>query len=716
LRSGQGATPRHPAAQQSGLYEGAIMNRLRVLLGLAVVTTMAFAQTQSKPGSSAPADAEQPLYAMPYTPGLDVSAMDTTADACVDFYQYTCGGWKKHNPIPPDQASWSVYGKLANENERFLWGILLETSKPSAQRTPNEQKIGDYFQACMDEPAIEKLGAEPLETGLEQIAELKSKDELAPYLGHEHLALRRSGMLFGFGSDQDFADSTQVIAFAGAGGLGLPDRDYYTKTDAHSKEIRAKYLAHVQRMFELIGDPPATAANEAKTVMTIETALAESSLTRVERRNPYNLFHKTDRAGLQALTPDFNWDQYLAAEGLASVQKFNVTEPGFYREVNKLIASTSLDDWKTYLRWHLAHAWAPYLSMKFQRENFDFYSGTLRGIKQMPPRWKQCVRWVDRDLGEALGQVFVAKTFGPEVKARTLKMTLQIEDAMKQDLETLPWMGEATKQQALEKLHAIVNKIGYPDRWRNYSSLDIVRGDFAGNVRRSAIFEAKRELAKIGKPVDRGEWGMTPPTVNAYYNPQMNDINFPAGVLQPPLFDPKMDDAPNYGNTGGTIGHELTHAFDDEGRQFDAHGNLRDWWTKQDAAQFNERVQCVRDQYAQYIAVDNIHINSKLTSGEDVADLGGLLLAYMAWKKVTAAQNLHPIGGFTPDQRFFIGYAQWACSNVRPEDERLRALTDPHSPPKYRVNGIVSDLPEFQQAFHCKAGQPMVRAKVCRVW
>jgi endothelin-converting enzyme/putative endopeptidase len=523
-------------------------------------------------------------------------------------------------------------------------------------------------------------------------------------------------MLFGFGSNQDFSNASQVIAFADSGGLGLPDRDYYTKTDHKSQEIRGQYVRHVQRMFELMGDSRASATGEAKTVMAIETALAEKSLTQVQKRDPYNLFHKLDRAQLKALTPHFDWDSYLAAAGTPGLQAFNVTEPAFYRELDRLIQTESLDDLKTYLRWHLSHEEAPYLSQKFQRENFDFFSRTLRGVNAMQPRWKRCVRWVDRDLGEALGQVFVAKTFGPEVKARTLKMTREIEASMEDDLKTLSWMSPASKQQALEKLHGIVNKIGYPDKWRDYSTLEIVRGDFAGNVRRSAIFESKRELAKIGKPVDRGEWGMTPPTVNAYYDPQMNDINFPAGVLQPPLFDPRMDDAPNYGNTGGTIGHELTHGFDDEGRQFDAKGNLRDWWTKQDAAHFDERIGCVRQQYAQYIVVDDIHINSKLTSGEDVADLGGLLLAYIAWKNETKGQSLKPIDGFTPEQRFFIGYAQWACENERPENLRLSATINPHSPGKYRVNGIVSDLPQFQQAFGCKAGQRMVRTKMCRVW
>jgi putative endopeptidase len=684
---------------------------------LAAIVLFIQPQPAPKASQNQPATADKhPLTAVPYTPSLSLEAMDRSADACVDFYQYVCGGWVKDNPIPPDESSWSVYAKLANENEQFLWGILEQASDADRLRNAEEQKIGDYFQACMDEPAIEKMGAAPLQPGLGEIAALDSKSELGRYLGQAQLGLRGNGMLFGVGSHQDFADATQVIAFAAAGGLGLPDRDYYTKTDPKSQQIRDQYLAHVQRIFELVGDAPATAASEAKTVMAMETALAAKSLTRVQKRDPYSLFHKMDRVQLKALTPDFDWEAYLDAHGLAAVQTFNVTEPEFYREVNQLIGSESLADWKTYLRWHLAHAWAPYLSMNFQQADFDFYSHTLRGVAVMEPRWKRCVRLVDRDLGEAMGQVFVARTFSADTKARTLKMTREIEAAMEDDLKDLPWMGPATRQQALEKLHTIVNKIGYPDKWRDYSSLEIVRGDFAGNVRRSAIFESKRQRDKIGKPVDRGEWGMTPPTVNAYYSSQMNDINFPAGVLQPPLFDPKMDDAPNYGNTGGTIGHELTHGFDDEGRKFDAQGNLRDWWTKEDAAQFDERIACVREQYAQYVVVDDIHINSKLTSGEDVADLGGTLLAYIAWKNATKGEDLKPIDGLTPDQRFFIGYGQWACENDRPEDERMRALTDPHSPGKYRVNGIVSDLPQFAQAFRCKPGQPMVRDKMCRVW
>src|SRR5579862_879063 len=691
------------------------MKQRRLLVGLLAMVIIVIAQTRPMPSQSSKPE-QHPLYALPYSPSLDLTAMDKSADACVDFYQYVCGGWMKNNPIPADEAGWSVYAKLANENEQFLWGILERSSGANPERNASEQKIGDYFQACMDEPAIEKLGSAPLQAGLAEIAALKSKSEFGKYLGDQQPALRRSGMLFNFSSNQDFENSSQVIAFAESGGLGLPDRDYYTKTDPKSAKIRDQYLAHVQKMFELTGDPIDAAAADAKVVMSIETELAKSTLTRVERRDPYKLFNKMDRVKLKALSPDFDWDQYLGELGLSSVQTFNVTEPEFYREMDRLIASESLDHWKIYLRWHLVHGWAPYLSKNFQGENFGFYSRTLRGIQEMQPRWKQCVRYVNRDLGEALGQVFVAKTFTADTKARTLKMTREIEAAMGDDLKDLPWMSPETKKQALEKLRTIVNKIGYPDKWRDYSSLEIVRGDFAGNVRRSAIFESRRELAKIGKPVDRGEWEITPPTVNAYYDPQMNDINFPAGVLQPPLFDPKMDDAPNYGNTGGTIGHELTHGFDDEGRQFDAGGNLRDWWTPADAAGFKQRIECVQEQYSHYNIVDDIHINSKLTTGEDVADLGGTLLAYIAWKKATEGQNLQPIDGFTPDQRFFIGYAQWACENERPENLRVSAITNPHSPGKYRVNGIVSDLPQFQKAFSCKPGQPMVREKMCRVW
>lgn len=656
-----------------------------------------------------------PLAQLPYTPSLDVPSMDKSADPCVDFYQYSCGGWMKNNPIPPDQAAWSVYGKVADENARFLWGVLEEDAKPGPDRTPVQQKIGDYFHACMDTEAIEARGAAPLKPLLQQIDALKSKKDLAAFLAAEHERSYGSGWLFGFNSTQDYGDATQVIAEADAGGLGMPDRDYYINDTARSKELRVKYRAHVQKMLELAGESKAKAKSDAATVMRIETALAKASLTRVERRNPYNLNHKMTVAALAKLTPSFHWQRYLHDVGVESVKTLNVTQPKFFKAVEGTLQREPLPALKAYLRWHAVHARAAYLSNAFVSEDFDFYRKTLRGVKEMPPRWKQCVRYVDRDLGEALGQEFVARTFTSETKAKTVDMTRRVEKAMENEIRTLDWMTDATKQRALEKLHAVANKVGYPERWRDYAALNVTRDDFAGNAVRATVFESRRELTKIGKPVDRGEWGMTPPTVNAYYNPQMNDINFPAGVLQPPLYDPKLDDAPNYGNTGSTIGHELTHAFDDEGRQFDAQGNLKDWWTPEDAKAFEERIQCVRDQYAQYTIVDDIKINSKLTSGEDVADLGGTLLAYLAWKDDDPDDNKE-VDGFTPDQRFFIGFAQWACENQRDENLRANAITNPHSPGKYRINGIVSDLPQFQRAFKCGEGAPMVRTKACKVW
>jgi putative endopeptidase len=662
------------------------------------------------------AQPERPLMSLPYTPSLEAKFMDRAVDPCTDFYRFSCGNWIRQNPIPADQAVWNVYMKLGDENHRYLWGLLEEAARPEPGRNPNQQRIGDYFQSCMDESAVEKAGAAPLRKDLDAIGALRSASQLPSLIARLQLETRGESMLFGFGSNQDFADSSRVIAFADAGGLGLPDRDYYLKDDAKSRETRAKYLEHVRKMLELLGDTPAAAAKGAGTVMAIETALAKASLTRVERRDPYKLFHKYTRNQLVALTPAFKWGEHLAAAGMPSLAEFNVTQPAFYKELNAQLKSRPLTDWKVYLRWHLVHARARYLSSAFERADFDFYSSHLRGVKEMKPRWKRCVEYVDRDLGEALAQEFVRKTFTPDTKARALAMTHEIQKAMEQDLHDLPWMGEETRKQALAKLHGMVDKIGYPEKWRDYTSLEVVRGDFAGNVNRATVFESRRQLAKIGKPLDRGEWQMTPPTVNAYYDPQMNDINFPAGVLQPPLFDPKTDDAPNYGNTGGTIGHELTHGFDDEGRQFDAKGNLKDWWTKTDAAEFEKRAACISDQYSHYTIVDDIKINGKLTLGEDTADLGGELLAYIAWKNATRGQDLKTVDGLTPDQRFFVGFAQWACGDERVENKRLSAITNPHSPDEYRINGVVSNMPEFRNAFACKAGQPMVREPVCRVW
>jgi putative endopeptidase len=682
---------------------------LSVCLATLLLAGVVFAQNSSSSAEQEPV--------LPYTPSLDMASMDKTADPCVNFYQYACGGWEKNNPIPADQTSWSVYGKLYEDNLRFLRGILEQVSVNKAGRTPVEQKIGDFYEACMDEAAVETQGLAPVRSHLDAVEKLNKPKDLAPLVAQLQLAYGRS-LLFNSGSTQDPDEAEKIIAELDQGGLGLPDRDYYTKSDAKSKETQERYVQHVQKIFELMGEDSAAAKKDAETVMRMETALAKASMTRVDRRDPYKLKHKMGMAELQKLAPEFNWNAYYKVAPYPAFETLNVDTPEFFKEVNAQLASEPLQGWKSYLRFHVVDAASPYLSSAFAKEQFEFYRKYLRGAKEEQPRWKRCVSYTDRGLGEALGQVYVAKVFSPELKESTLDMVRRIEDAMAIRIKNLDWMSPETKEQALKKLHGIRNKIGYPDKWRDYSSVNVAREEFAGNVVRARAFEKRREINKIGKPLDRGEWGMSPPTVNAYYDAQMNDINFPAGVLQPPLYDAKMDAAPNYGNTGGTIGHELTHGFDDEGSQFDANGNLKNWWTKEDREKFEARTKCVEDQYAGYVVVDDIHINSKLTLGEDVADLGGEILAYLAWQGATNGQDLHPRDGLTPEQRFFIGFAQWDCANERPEELRVRAATDPHSPAQYRINGVVVNMPEFTKAFACRAGQPMVNppAKVCKVW
>jgi endothelin-converting enzyme/putative endopeptidase len=646
-------------------------------------------------------------------PVLDTASMDTGVDPCTDFYRYSCGNWMKNNPIPPDQSNWSAYSKLQDETLLQLRSLLESVAKAGAGRSANEQKIGDYYAACMDEVRVESLGAKPLAPVLAEIAALKNKRKLAEWVA----GAPDVGIYFlHYDSMQDFKDSTQQIAEVDQGGLGLPDRDFYFKDDAKSVGLRTAYVAHVANMFVLLGDKPDVARREADTVMRIETALAAGSQTRVDRRDPHNRDHRMKTSELAASAPEFAWDKFFAKTGTPAIESLNVTSPGFFKGLNAELKKESLSDWKAYLRWHLVRSQAQYLASPFLKENFNFYGKILQGRTEMPPRWKKCVNGVDGDLGEALGQVYADKYFPPDAKQRASKMVKGIQEAMERDLQQLPWMSDTTKKRALEKLHGIANKIGYPDQWRDYGKLAVIAGDYAGNGNRGMRFEYERQLAKIGKPVDRGEWGMTPPTVNAYYNGQMNDINFPAGILQPPLFDANSDDAPNYGDTGATIGHELTHGFDDEGRRFDAIGNLKDWWTQEDGKEFERRAGCISDQYSGYTIVDDIKINGKLTLGEDTADLGGTILAYVAWKDATKDQKLEPIEGFTPEQRFFVGYAQSWCTNEREEEKRLRATTDPHSPEEYRANGVLVNMPDFQEAFHCKADAPMVRKERCSVW
>ncbi len=530
-------------------------------------------------------------------PGFDPGAIDRSASPCANFYQYACGTWLKDNPIPADQSAWGRFDELQERNREILHQIAEKDAQPSPSRTPIEQKVGDYWAACMDETRINSLGAEPLRAELARIAAIDGKQDLAVELGRLHSI--GSNAFFNVSSGQDFKDSTEVIMQADQGGLGLPERDYYFKDDDRSKEIRKEYVKHLAAMFRLLGSPAAEADAKADSVMKMETALAKGSLDVTSRRDPANVYHRMPLAQLEAMDPTFDWPAYLKEIKSPDIKDLNVAVPEFFKAMDALLKGPSADI-RTYLAWHYAHSQAPLLPSAFVNENFRFYRTVLTGTKEMRPRWKRCIQMEDAELGEALGQEYVKRTFGQEGKDRTLEMVNYLEKALGQDIQKLDWMSAQTKQRAMEKLKAITNKIGYPEKWKDYSSVRIARDDAIGNSQRATAFEFHRDLNKIGKPVDRLEWQMTPPTVNAYYDPQMNNINFPAGILQPPFFMREGDDAANFGAIGAVIGHELTHGFDDQGRQFDAQGNLADWWTEADGKAFDQRAQCFVDEYGSY--------------------------------------------------------------------------------------------------------------------
>jgi putative endopeptidase len=661
---------------------------------------------------------------------FDPNMVDRTLDPCQDFYQYACSKWNAANPIPPDQVAWGTGSGLQYWNENIVRQALEKASTQTSGRSDFEQKIGDYWQACSDEPALEAAGSRDLKPGLERIAKMKSKSELADQVAYIHMSTpgawsgndnQTAVALLGFSSQQDFDDASKVVAAIDQGGLALPSRDFYIKNDEKSKDILSKYQTHVAKMLVLAGENATQAAADAKTVIAIETAMAKAQMDNVARRDPKNINNKMSFEQMQALTPSFDWKKYTADIGAPpSAPHYLVSTPAFFKELEVLIQQHSVADWQVYLRWQLVHASAPYLSKAFADENWEFFAHTLLGSKQQLPRWRRCVRAADRDLGMALGQAYVAAAFPPSSKQQTVALVHDVEHALDQDITTLDWMQPATKEQAKIKLHAIEDKIGYPNQWRDYSSVTITRTSYLNNVRESTTFEFHRQLDKIGKPVDRSEWTMTPPTINAYYDPQLNTINFPAGILQPPYFDPAMDDAVNYGAIGMVIGHEITHGFDDQGRKFDAQGNLRDWWTAADAKAYDERDECIADEYTQEIPEAGVKQNGHLTQGEDTADNGGMRIAFIALtnKLQAAGKSLDEKdeSGWTPRQKFFLSYANEWCTEYRPELMRTAVLTNPHSIPRYRVNNVVANMPEFEQAFSCKTGTPMVRAKQCRVW
>jgi putative endopeptidase len=667
--------------------------------------------------TKASSDASKPHEVYVPIPGFDTTSIDTGVDPCNDFYKFACGKFEKNHPIPSDQPGVDQFYALYNVNTQALNGILNKAAAGGADRSPDEQKIGDYYKACMDTDAIDAKGLAPVDPLLKEIDAVTSREQLPPLVGK----LQRIGVnvFFGYGEQQDFKDASKQIAIVIQGGLGMPEKDYYLRTGAKDVELQQQYVAHVAKMLELAGSSSEQAAKDAKNIMAFETTLAKSSMGVTEMRQPENIYHMQPIATFEATIPGVDFGKFQDEIHSPRVTEINNATPEYFPAMMKALHAADMETIKAYMRYQVLTKSAGRLPKKFDEENFDFYGRKLNGQPEQAARWKRCSNSVNAALGEALGKVYVEQYFAGDSKAKMVQMVGDIEAAMDRDIDQLDWMSPATKTRAKEKLHAVANKIGYPDKFRDYSKMEIKPDQALGNQERAEAFENDRQLAKIGKPVDHSEWGMTPPEVNAYYNPSMNDINFPAGILQPSFYDPKQDDAVNYGHIGAVIGHELTHGFDDEGKKFDGKGNLSDWWTADDTKKFVERTDCVVNEYGNFVAVDDVKVNGKLTLGENTADNGGLVLAYMAYldrAKKNGVDLTAKKDGYTAPQRFYIGYAQNWCENSRPEQVRNQVLTDPHSPDHFRANGAIVNQPGFAAAFGCKKGSPMVPVNSCRVW
>ena len=673
-----------------------VITKLVVVLAL-VCTGLCVSSEQSKP--------------------IDLANMDTSVKPGDDFYRYANGTWLAKNPIPADESRWGSFEEVTERGRRILREIVEEAAKQTtAPKESPAQLVGDFYTSLMDEARAESDGARPLDEEMKRIAAIASVNDL-----HDAIARLQTlhvNVPFSIYAEQDEKQSTEIIVNLGQGGLGLPDRDYYTQTDETSKKLRGQYTAHVAKMFELLGDEAAAASSQAATILAIETQLAGASFTKLQRRDPETNYHKMTLDALAELTPNVSWLRLYEGMGIADRRAVNVGQPPFFKQVDAMLKTVPLADWKAYLRWHLIHSTAHLLSSAFVNEDFDFNEKILTGAKELKSRWKRALRLVDRSIGDAVGQLYVVKNFSPEAKAKAQQLVANLRVELRERIQKLDWMGADTKTQALRKLDAFAVKIGYPDKWRDYSGLTVDRGPAVLNAMRIRQFESRRNIKKLGQPVDRTEWHMSAPTVNAYYSQNMNEIVFPAGILQPPFFDANADDAVNYGGIGAVIGHEMSHGFDDKGRKSDADGNLKDWWTAEDAKNYESRSSVVQKQFDGFVALDGLHVNGALTLGENIADLGGIAIAYGALQKALDGKPRAAIDGFTPEQRFFLAFAQVWRQNIRPQALKMRLRLDPHSPGQFRCNGPLSNLNEFMQAFGIKEGEPMMRpaADRVRIW